>query len=104
MTIVSAAGTDGELIIFQWTLMGAIYGISQVFLPATDDGFVGPIDIPGFPFGSSIQTQVFVSALICYLCCNFTFYNLLFRLEQMDSSRLELDTTAFPIRLFLGMP
>lgn len=85
--------------------MGAIYGTSQVFLPATDDGFVGPIDIaPGFPFGSSIQTQAFVSGLICHLCCNFMFYNLLFRLEQMDSSRLELDTTAFQIRLFLGMP
>lgn len=47
--------------------MGAIYGTNQVFLPPTDDGFVGPIDIvPGFPFGSSIQTQVFVSALICH--------------------------------------
>lgn len=54
--------------------MGVINGTNQVFLPPTDDGFVGPIDIPvGFPFGSSIQTQVFVSTLICHLCWNFIF-------------------------------
>lgn len=42
--------------------MGAIYGTTEEFLPPTDDGFEGPIEIPpGFPFGSSVQTQVFVS-------------------------------------------
>lgn len=41
--------------------MGVNYGSSQMFLPATDDGFEGPIDITDFPFGSSTQTQVFVS-------------------------------------------
>lgn len=84
--------------------MGVIYGTNQVFLPATDDGFVGPIDIPlGFPFGSSVQTQVFVSALVCHSCCNFTLFDLLSRLEQMDSSHLVLDTTAFQIRFSLEM-
>ena len=45
--------------------MNIIFGTPEEFLPAVDDFIEGPIDItPGFPFGSSIQTQVFVS-LFC---------------------------------------
>ena len=42
--------------------MGVLLEAEQIFLPATDDGVLGPIDISvGFPFGSSNQTQVYVS-------------------------------------------
>lgn len=50
------------LTILRWIQVGTLLGVNQTLLPATDDGFVGPIDIgTGFPFGSSVQTQVFVS-------------------------------------------
>ena len=42
--------------------MGIIFESNQVFLPALDDGVSEAIAIPtGFPFGSSIQNEVFVS-------------------------------------------
>lgn len=42
--------------------MGALFGNTEEFLPASDDGFEGPIEIAtGFSFGTTIQTQVFVS-------------------------------------------
>ena len=45
--------------------MGVIFGTTQEFLPAIDDFIEGPIEIPpGFPFGTSIQTQVFVSGIV----------------------------------------
>lgn len=37
-------------------------GVEQFFFPGTDDGSVGPINIPGgFPFGNSVQDEVYVS-------------------------------------------
>lgn len=34
----------------------------QLFFPGTDEGYAGPYEIPGgFPFGDSIQTEVYVS-------------------------------------------
>ena len=53
--------------ILRWIPMGTLLGGNQAFLPATDDGFVGPIVVSaGFPFGSSVQTQVFVSCTVLY--------------------------------------
>jgi hypothetical protein len=58
---ITTEESESDRIVFRWIPLGATYLTSQQFLPATDDGFEGPIDIPtGFPFGSSIQTQVFV--------------------------------------------
>ena len=60
-------GIVTDLIYIPWVQMGILFNSNQVFLPATDDGFVGPIQIPpGFPFGSSVQTQVFVSTMHSY--------------------------------------
>ena len=43
--------------------LGAIYGITEVVVDALDDAVTGPISItPGFPFGSSIQTQFYVNS------------------------------------------
>ena len=62
--LIINTGDEDEVVIFPWIPMGVLFGAEQQFLPATDDGFEGPIEIePGFPFGSSIQTQVFVSFL-----------------------------------------
>ena len=37
-------------------------GVNQLFFPETDDGIIGPISIPGgFPFGNSVQNEVYVS-------------------------------------------
>ena len=53
-----------DLNILPWIPMGVSYGTDQQFLPTTDDGFEGPIEITtGFPFGSSVQEQVFVSII-----------------------------------------
>jgi len=42
--------------------MDAIYDVNEIFVAVTDDGITGPISIsPGFPFGSSVQTQFYVS-------------------------------------------
>lgn len=43
--------------------LDAIYGAEQVFLDREDDGTSDAIDagIDGFPFGDSVQTQVYVS-------------------------------------------
>ena len=39
--------------------------VEQVFLPGTDEGFAGPIEIPGgFPFGEAIHTQLYVSIIM----------------------------------------
>ena len=43
--------------------MGAVFGVDQQFLPSSDDGLVGPIDTV-FPFGSSVQNEIFVSTTI----------------------------------------
>ena len=63
MGFTAPFGTAGsELLVLQWIPMDVLFGTIETFLPATDDGFEGPIEIStGFPFGSSIQTQVFVS-------------------------------------------
>lgn len=48
--------------------MGVTFGTTQEFLPAIDDFIQGPIEIsPGFPFGSSVQTQVFVSGIVLFV-------------------------------------
>lgn len=80
--------------------MGVNYGSSQMFLPATDDGFEGPIEITDFPFGSSTQTQVFVSTTWAHEMeyPNFSFVCFVGRLGQMDSFLLGLGTTVSLIR------
>ena len=38
--------------------------VEQVFLPPTDEGVAGPIQIPGgFPFGETSHTELYVSIL-----------------------------------------
>ena len=90
-------GSDINFTVLRWIPMGANYDSSQQqFLPATDDGFEGPIAISiGFPFGSSVQEQVFVSTLDIpekqLLKCMYD--DLVCRLGQMDSFLLRLGTT-----------
>ena len=55
--------SETDLNILQWIPMGAVFGVDQQFLPSSDDGFVGPIDTV-FPFGSSVQNEIFVSTTI----------------------------------------
>ena len=46
---------------FPFISMSVLLEVEQIFLPATDDGVLGPLDISvGFPFGNSNQTQVYV--------------------------------------------
>ena len=48
--------------------LNVIYGVSQVFVPESDDGVTGPIEIDlNFPFGFSIQTQFYVRSNACPL-------------------------------------
>lgn len=45
--------------------MDALYGVNQVFLPESDDGVSGALSAggsDGFPFGGSVQTQLYVRA------------------------------------------
>lgn len=46
----------------QFLELGATPGVQRVFLPPVDDGVSSAIGIPGegFPFGSSIQRNVYV--------------------------------------------
>ena len=42
--------------------LGVTYGVEQQVLLESDDGVEGPIPIdPRFPFGSSVQTVLYVS-------------------------------------------
>ena len=42
--------------------MDAIYGVNELFLTAADDVSAGPIAVESnFPFGSSVQTRLYVS-------------------------------------------
>ena len=53
---------------FSFIPMDIHVGVQQLFFPGTDDGFFGPIDIPGgFPFGDSVQNEVYVS--MAYSVC-----------------------------------
>jgi len=47
-----------------FVVVGAAFGVETVYLPASDEGVQGPVTIPtGFPFGSSVQNQVYVSCI-----------------------------------------
>ena len=55
----------------------------QLFFPGTDDGFYGPIEIPGgFPFGDTVQTGVYVSTFCSQNESPRTFISC--RLDQTD--------------------
>ena len=41
--------------------LDALYGVDQMFLDSEDDGESDSISVQGFPFGTSTQTQVYVS-------------------------------------------
>ena len=47
--------------------------VEQVFLAGTDEGFAGPIEIPGgFPFGSTYHTELYVSIYTyIHITCDF---------------------------------
>ena len=45
-----------------FVVVGIIFGSEQTLLPSSDEGIGGAITIdPGFPFGTSVQTQVYVN-------------------------------------------
>ena len=49
-------------IYFPFIELGAVYGVDRVFAEESDDGTTGPVPIePPFPFGSSTQSQFYVS-------------------------------------------
>lgn len=56
---------------FPFIPMGVLLGTNQIFLPNTFGAFAGPINIPGgFPFGSSIQNETYVSTCkSCFFYC-----------------------------------
>ena len=94
--------------------MDALYGVSQVFLPESDDGVSGALSAggsDGFPFGGSVQTQLYVCVQSAYThiytqkhirmyihmyiqMYNHSKHSLLHRLAQMDSFHLTAHTTA----------
>ena len=61
---------------FSFIPMDIHANFEEIFLPATDDGVVGPIEVPGgLPFGDTVQTNIYVrSMLLCiYLVCDYYF-------------------------------
>ena len=47
---------------FSFLPMDIHVNFEQLFFPGTDDGYYGPVVIPGgFPFGNTVQTDLFVS-------------------------------------------
>ena len=46
--------------------LDAIYGVDQVVLDQEDDDVSDTITVSGFPFGSSTQTQLYVSNALNY--------------------------------------
>lgn len=84
---------DSTEVYLRFLDMDAIYDVNEVFVPVADDGTTGPISIsPGFPFGSSVQTQFYVSSEIPVECVNVTI-SFDCRWEQMAFSHLDLATT-----------
>ena len=59
--------------VFRGTLrfipLNVSFGVETVFLPESDDGTFGPIDLPenGFPFWSSDRTSAYVSSYLVIL-------------------------------------
>ena len=78
----------------QFIPLNVVYGSATVILPESDDGTSDAITLPdsiGFPFGSSIQTAIYVSnSTVVLLCCNCVF--IILRWAPMDSFHLVMHT------------
>ena len=68
--ITDAIETDSY---FSFIPMDIHVNVEQVFLAGTDEGFAGPIEIPGgFPFGSTYHTELYVSIYTyIHITCDF---------------------------------
>ena len=64
--------------------MDAIYGVNELFLTVGDDVAAGPIAIAsGFPFGSSVQTRLYVSAMCMHITRVISISLIIDRWDQM---------------------
>lgn len=53
---------EAEVIVLPFIVMNALLGVEQTIFPTSDEGTNGPLPLDiGFPFGSSFQTQAYVS-------------------------------------------
>ena len=49
---------------FPFVVVGAAFGVETVYIRGSNHGVGGPVTIPtGFPFGSSVQSRVYVSCI-----------------------------------------
>ena len=79
----------------QFIPLNVVYGSATVILPESDDGTSDAITLPdgiGFPFGRSIQTEIYVSISIVVLLDYYCAFVIL-RLAPMDSFHLVMHTT-----------
>lgn len=51
-----------EVTVLPFIAMNTLLGVEQTIFPTSDEGINGPFPLDiGFPFGSSVQTQTYVS-------------------------------------------
>ena len=77
--------------------MNSLFGVEQIIFPESDEGINGPLPLDiGFPFGSSVQTQTYVSLVhkhVLYINLEYLYC----RWEQMESFHLAFHMARFLI-------
>ena len=67
---------------FSFIPMDIHLNFEQLFFPGTDEGYAGPFEIPGgFPFGDTVQNDVYVSRSTNQHICFVVQYHYLFFLD-----------------------
>ena len=88
--MIFPTGITSSVVILPFIVMDSLFGVEETIFPESDEGINGPLpsDI-GFPFGSSVQTQIYVSLLHKYVL-DIQLYIIYCRWEQMESFHLAL--------------
>lgn len=84
--------------------LDAVYGVNQIFLAESDDGTSDAIPLGAnnaYPFGGSVQTQLYVRVIFSLNYTRSLITFLLYRLVQMDFYHLGVPTTLGLISHFL---
>ena len=94
-------------VILPFIVMDSLFGVEETIFPASDEGINGPIPLDiGFPFGSSVQTQTYVSLVhkhVLAIIYQLKIYPLYCRWQQMESFHSAFHTARFLISHFRGV-
>ena len=91
LTVITTSGLTLPFIV-----MDTLFGVEETIFPESDEGTNGPLPLDiGFPFGSSVQTQTYVSLAYKYYVLDIP--KIYCRWERMEFFHLALHMEVFPI-------